>query len=41
MTDFKCLYVVYMDNNIILGTSTVEEQAYELIRTEATIHREF
>ena len=40
MTDFKCIYVVYMDNNTILGTSTVEEQAYELIRTEATIHRE-
>ncbi len=40
MTDFKCIYVVYMDNNIILGTSTVEEQAYALIRTEATIHTE-
>jgi hypothetical protein len=40
MTDSKCIYVVYMDNNIILGTCTVEEQAYELIRTEATIHHE-
>jgi hypothetical protein len=50
MTDFKCIYVVYMennvilgvymDNNVIIGTSTVEEQAYELIRTEATIHRD-
>ena len=41
MTAFKCIYVVHMDNSVILGTSTVEEQAYELIRTEATIHREF
>jgi transposase-like protein len=40
MTDFKAIYVVYMNNNVILGTSTVEEQAYELIRTEATIHQE-
>jgi hypothetical protein len=40
MIDFTCIYTVYMDNNIILGTSTVEEQAYELVRTEATIHRE-
>jgi hypothetical protein len=40
MTDLNCIYVVYMDKNIILGTSTVEEQAYELIRTEAIIHQE-
>ena len=40
MTDFKVIYVVYMDSNIIVGTSTVEEQAYALVRTEARIHRE-
>jgi len=40
MTDFKVIYVVYMDSNIIVGTCTVEEQAYALVRTEARIHRE-
>jgi hypothetical protein len=40
MTDLSSIYTVYMDNNVILGTFTLEERAYALVRTEAKIHRE-
>ena len=40
MTAKKPIYSVCMDHNAI-GTFTVEEQAYALVRTEARIHREF
>ena len=39
MSDFKSIYCVYMDKSV-MGTFTVEEQAYALVRTEAKIHRE-
>ena len=39
MTDFKSIYSIYMCNNAI-GTFSVEEQAYALVRTEAKKHKE-
>ena len=39
MTNFDPIYIIYMDNKEV-GTSTNEEQAYALVRTEARIHSE-
>jgi len=39
MTNSKSCYVIYMDDAQI-GTFTIEEQAYVLVRTEAKKHLE-